>query len=533
MVLKNNKSMRFSELTDEQKEFIKKIYKDSSMGWDERMDLLKSKFDTSERTIRKWCSEGLNLSEKTQPEPELLKKAKKKKHNESKKRFLITSAQNATPIHEKFVEHLEAYAEFIDAEILVIPFRYKNPTSIFSESNKEDDWWDKKIEKYLTLNRHNLNKGISILSDIKIQPTASVPLQGLEGITGEHSSVVGHPRLELKTIPVMEGCRPKILFTTGACTKENYTDSKSGSVGAFHHSIACAIVEIKDEEIYFFRQISANSKGEFIDLYYHVKDGVVNREDSIEAIIFGDIHVAHCNQKIIEKTQKDLFSKLKPKAVFLHDIIDSESISHHDANDPFVLHKKEIDGTNSLAKEINSMITWLKPFEKYNTYIVKSNHDEHIDKFLRITDWRKMPTLKNAIPYMEYSMATLKGEAPNGIVPYIINKHYPKIKCLGHNDNVTIKGYLCSIHGHNGASGSRGSLQQYSRLSSKSITGHSHTIGRIGGAVSVGTSTHLRLSYNIGASAWINAHGIVNRLGKFQHIVFFNTKNGYEYTTLK
>ena len=89
-----------------------------------------------------------------------------------------------------------------------------------------------------------------------------------------------------------------------------------------------------------------------------------------------------------------------------------------------------------------------------------------------------------------------------------------------------------SIHGHVGASGSRGSLQQYSRMSTKTVTGHSHSIGRIGGSVSVGTSTFLRLDYNKGASSWINAHGIVNRLGKFQHIVFFKTKNGLEYTTL-
>jgi len=83
-----------------------------------------------------------------------------------------------------------------------------------------------------------------------------------------------------------------------------------------------------------------------------------------------------------------------------------------------------------------------------------------------------------------------------------------------------------------GASGSRGGIQQFSRLSTKTVTGHSHSIGRVGGAVSVGTSTYLKLPYNKGASAWVNSHGIVNRLGKFQHIVFFHTKDGLEYTTL-
>jgi hypothetical protein len=144
-----------------------------------------------------------------------------------------------------------------------------------------------------------------------------------------------------------------------------------------------------------------------------------------------------------------------------------------------------------------------------------------------------MQTIKNAIPYMEYSLAKLNSKAENGVIPYIINKYYPKMICLSHNDNITIKGYLCSTHGHIGASGSRGSVQQFSKLSTKTVTGHSHTIARVGGAVSVGTSTHLRLPYNKGASAWVNSHGIINRLGKFQHIVFFKTKDGLEYTTFK
>jgi hypothetical protein len=290
--------MKFKELTKESKEYIKKIYKDNSMSWDERMDHLKTKFDCSERTIRKWCSEKLNLSEKMEPEPEVLQQAKLKQHNQDKKIFLITSAQGDTPIHKKFLNNLEAYAEHIDAEILVIPFRYLNPTSVFTKEQKVKDKWDSRILEYLTLNRHDLNNSVSVLSDVKIQPTASQPLQGLEGMTGEHSCVVGHPRIELKSIPVMEGSRPKFLFTTGACTIENYTDSKSGKKGEFHHSIGASIIEIKDDETFFFRQISANNTGEFIDLFYNVKNGVVSEETEVEACAMGDIHVANCDARV-------------------------------------------------------------------------------------------------------------------------------------------------------------------------------------------------------------------------------------------
>jgi hypothetical protein len=526
--------MKFKNLTESQKDRIREVYNDKdSKSWEKRAAMLGDEFGVSERTIRKWCSERLSLKEKVDIEPEQYVKAKARVHDENKKRFIITSAQSATPVNKHFIKNIEAYAEHINAEILVIPFRYKNPTSVFNSEQQEGEWWDDSIVKYLTLNRHNLNNGISVLSDVPIQPTASNPLLGLEGMTGQHSCVVGHPRMELKTIPVMEGCIPKIMFTTGACTKKNYTHSKSGKKGEFHHSIGFVIVEIKDEDVFFFRQVSANEKtGEFIDLFFNVNNGQIKQEDTVEACAMGDIHVAHVDKEVIDVTLNNLFVKLKPKKLFIHDIMDSESISHHNLKNPFKQHEMEINGRNSLFNEVYEMLNWLEKIEKYNVYIVKSNHDTHIDQFLINTDWRKMPTFKNALPYMEYATATLKGEAKNGIVPYLINKSFPHFKCLTDDCNVTVKGFLMSVHGHMGASGSRGSLTQYSRLSTKSITGHSHTIGRIGGAISVGTSTHLRVGYNKSFSSWIQAHGIVNRLGKFQHIIFFKTKDGLEYTTL-
>ena len=213
--------MKFKNLTESQKDRIREVYNDKdSTSWEKRAAMLGDELGVSERTIRKWCSERLSLKEKVDIEPEQYVKAKARVHDENKKRFIITSAQSATPVNKHFIKNIEAYAEHINAEILVIPFRYKNPTSVFNSEQQEGEWWDDSIVKYLTLNRHNLNNGISVLSDVPIQPTASNPLLGLEGMTGQHSCVVGHPRMELKTIPVMEGCIPKIMFTTGACTKK-------------------------------------------------------------------------------------------------------------------------------------------------------------------------------------------------------------------------------------------------------------------------------------------------------------------------
>ena len=525
--------MIFKELTEENKKHAFKIYSNKELTWDDRMSLLVDYFNKSERTVRKWLVK-LGFKEKVDVEPKVLVLAKNKKHNKNCKRFLITSAQNATPVHQGFLKNLEAYAKHVDGELLVIPYRYHNATSIWSENDKKDDWWDESVVKYLTLNRHDLNNSISVLSDVKIQPTAHNPLDGFESISGEKSCIIGHPKVHLKTVPVLEGMKPKIMLSTGAISKTNYVPSKAGKIAEFHHSYGFCMVEIKDNDVFFTRQIKTKDNGDFIDLYFKVESGKITRINEIEALVMGDIHVAEVDKDIVDSTLNVLCKNIKPKKLFLHDIIDSKSISHHNLKDPFTLHEQEMDGTNSLQKEIDEMILWLEQVKDYNVYIVKSNHDIHIDKFLCETDWRKMTTLKNAIPYMELSTAKLKGEAKNGVIPYVINKVFPRFKCLGDNDSCRVKGFELSVHGHIGQSGSRGSISQYRKLNTRIITGHSHQACLLDGAYSVGTSSKLRLSYNKGASAWTNCHVIINEFGKAQHIFFIKDKNGKaEYTTFK
>jgi hypothetical protein len=64
---------------------------------------------------------------------------------EGVQRYVITSAQNATPINKPFFESLKTYCRLAKATLLVIPYRYKNPTSIWSEKAQEDDWWGEPV----------------------------------------------------------------------------------------------------------------------------------------------------------------------------------------------------------------------------------------------------------------------------------------------------------------------------------------------------------------------------------------------------
>ena len=55
--------------------------------------------------------------------------------------FVVTSAQNATPLHDAFWKSLLQYCEFRGAELMVIPIRYKNATSRWTDSQANAEWW--------------------------------------------------------------------------------------------------------------------------------------------------------------------------------------------------------------------------------------------------------------------------------------------------------------------------------------------------------------------------------------------------------
>jgi hypothetical protein len=564
--------MKFKEMTNKDKDYFINVYKNKDLSWDERMSLLMEFTGKSERTVRKWASEKLKINERKDVIPEEYKEAKQKVFNSKKKRFIITWAQNNTPIHKRFFENLKKYAKHIDADIHVIAGRYKNPTSIWTNNQNNEEAWHPHLKPYLDANRHDIHRYLSIMSDIKIQPTAVNPMTGLQAVSGENSCIFGSPKLQMEMIPVLEGQRPKMMLTTGACTVKNYTDSKAGKKGEFHHVIGFCVVEIKDDETFYVRQVSADDNGDFTDLFNRVEfvgkevegkfsdlhqklvviekeftkkptvlDGLskVTKIKSIEGCVLGDLHVGQHEEEVIDLTH-NLLGKLKPKNVVLHDVFDGYSISHHDSKDPIAQYSKEFHGNNDLSKELNEMYEVLDGFEKYdNVVVARANHDDFADRWIKNQDWKKQSTPKNFRLYSKFMDMMLEEvennpSDPRGVIPILLNERYPSFKTLGRRDSFKIKGYETGLHGDVGSNGSRGSLQQYRKLNTKIIVGHYHTPGRKDGALAVGTSTKLRIGYNIGPSSWLQSLVIIHEDSKAQHINFIRDKKGkMGFTTLK
>lgn len=212
------------------------------------------------------------------------------RHLKARRRFVITAAQNATPIHKGFFSALRRYCTRNKAELIVIPYRYKNPTSTWTKGAQADDWWAPEVVPYLLDRRIELNKHIMVLGDIKTQPTADSPLLGFETITGALSAIIGHPKLELTTVATPQAMLPKIMTTTGAVTLANYIESKAGKKGEHHHSYAASVVEI-DGNAFHLRQLVATSDGSFMDLRHEYTSEGINQIDGVEALILGDEHI--------------------------------------------------------------------------------------------------------------------------------------------------------------------------------------------------------------------------------------------------
>lgn len=441
------------------------------------------------------------------------------------KRYIITAAQNATPVHEAFWEGLQTAAKHSGAELLVIPLRYRNPTSKWLKTDEEDDWWASAVMPYLWNVRKSLCANLAVLGDIKIQPTAVEPLTGLEGFSGTESSIVGHTKLALRTVPTPGHRMAKILTTTGACTVRNYSDTRAGKHGEFHHTLAACLVEIEGDK-FWLRHLNADKHGAFTDLDKRFIGNMVRDAEPPAAIILGDTHVDFTDPLVDRATfgRGGLVPSLKPERIVWHDLLDAYSCNPHHRGNPFNAIAKLSSGLDDVQGEVMRAIDFvIKRTGDAKSFIVSSNHDDMLHRWILSHDWKADP--RNAAFYLETALAMARGttmgeggtEYPRPFKYWVDSMQLRNITCLGGEDLV-VAGVLLSMHGDRGPNGARGSIKNLRRIGSKSVIGHSHSPGISEGTYQVGTSSKLRLEYNGGPSGWLNTHCVLHADGKRQLI---------------
>lgn len=434
-------------------------------------------------------------------------------------RFIITAAQNGTPVGPIWKSLLQAQIHY-KAHLSVIPYRYKNPTSRWSSSQQNMEWWDEPVQEFLCNERRSLNSNLVVIGDVKIVPTAKDPLSGFEGHTGAESSIIGHPNLAFVTVPTPGHKMAKLMTTTGSCTERNYTDTRAGKQGYHQHVMGAVIIEIEGSK-FWLRHFNANDKGEFMDLDKLFTPKGVFDAPRPEAIVLGDTHV-----RVVDKTVDravfgvgGMVSSLKPKRLFFHDLFDGLSVNPYQGKFEKLAHLK--NGTNNVRQEVEDTVKYVvdRIPDDCEAVIVDSNHDAFLKRWIEDNSWDQVGLnggfyLETA-KYLWDEAHTIENVAqiPSPFkywVDRITQGIKKNIRCMREDETYSVCGIECGMHGHRGTNGAKGSLLNLVKIGVKFIIGHVHGPGIRLGGMAVGLMALLRQGYNKGPSSWLHTMAVIH-----------------------
>src|SRR5205085_352518 len=162
------------------------------------------------------------------------------------------------------------------------------------------------------------------------------PLSGFETYTRDRWGIFPHAKQRMQTVATAKRKDTKHLFTTGAITRENYVQKKTGIVAEFHHVVGACVVELMPDGTTFVRHISTKLTGDgtFQDLDVIVSPDGITEGNAIEALNPGDIHHEKLDPEVALTTfgydtqseqiisRNNLVDNLRPKHLFLHDLSD-------------------------------------------------------------------------------------------------------------------------------------------------------------------------------------------------------------------
>lgn len=519
----------FKNLSQEEKDYLASVYR-LDISHEEKVSMLAKKFDVTTRSIRRWWLK-MGLTPTPEKMPVQLLKAWQRDVDENADILLVTSVQNQSVVHQGLLSGIRKYAQYIEqnfklkVQIVVIPTRYRNPTTPVEDEKKEyDQWWDRSIDEYLQYNE--IMFGDTMIDAMaRTVPTAKMPLSGHEPNANGRNYVIGHPRVHVKVMPRFKGERSYVLATTGTLTYRNYSKSKSGDVAKIHHTYGFLVIEKrKDGTCYAPRPVKANDDGTFTDYRFHYNGKEIVEINSCKAYIWGDIHHRELSREK-DAASRNLMSELEPESIILHDVFDGSTVNPHEKDDLFVRRLKVKQGLYLLEAEVNECLSFVAELDQSwgaDLYVVQSNHDDFLDRHINNYDWKR--DLHNSEAYLKYALIqqSIDLREHGNIFGYLISTTTGgKVKYIRSSQPLKIMGYQCGYHGDHGINGAKASVNSFKTVNSKIIHGHGHSPQMIDGVTMVGVSCNLWQYYNSnGMSSWAYADSIIHHSGKNQLIIF-------------
>lgn len=452
------------------------------------------------------------------------------------KRFVITTAVSGQKVHAKFMESMRFYCKQNKAKLFILPSH--DPAHNLQQ---EIDWhFDPSVLSDDLIFEETVLNSNFFISGIRVTAKQINPITGLNEISQIKGSFVSaSPKQFLEYDSVSASKFPHARMTSGACTYPNYKTSRgnslrTGYLADFQHIIGALIVEIQDDNIYHFRQVQAADNGSFCDLgiEYSTNKSKKLVGDDAPVLVMGDYHAGEHDESAVGAWTQ-IINELKIQEVVFHDMFNAVSVNHHEEEDMMLRAERTRKGLNVLANELVltadefDRILGLKTIKK--GIVVKSNHDDMIDRWLRKAKFAKDPV--NYEFGIELS-ANLQAASRQGIKKDFFKtgleltknpKYASKLQWLNADEDYVVGGIHLGAHGDKAANGARGSIKGLAKAYPYCVIGHSHTPGIFKGAFQVGTTSLLRLGYNKGPSSWVHASCLVYRNGQRQIV---NSING-------
>lgn len=436
------------------------------------------------------------------------------------KRFVITTAVVGCEVDKPFFHSLKNYCKHQDAALLVLVVSDPaSRTTVGGYGNIDKIL----LNEYIVMEDTAINSNLFI-STIKLSAKHIDPITGLGRIGQQNGSFVyASPKQRMKPVPVSNSKMPHVIMTTGAITKasygtDRYLSERTAYIAEHDHVMGAIIVEVQDEEIFHYRQVQASKKdGSITDLGVRYSPNQTKKVQP-EAFVLGDWHSGETDP-VASKCWLDIIDTLKPRRVVLHDAFNGHSINHHEAEQSITKAHRAEKAELSLTSELLGLGHDLSAFaDKVDEVVmVKSNHDEFLPRYLQSGFYVKDP--QNHKVALKLADAMLDGKDPLRYgVEVVAGFDLPNVRWLGRDEDYKVAKIQLGSHGDKGPNGSRGSLANMEAAYGSSVTGHSHTPEILRNAWAVGTSSLLKLTYNVGPSSWMHTSCLIYPDGSRQLI---------------
>jgi hypothetical protein len=441
-------------------------------------------------------------------------------------RFVITTAVTGCEPHEGALAALKVFCKKNDAALLILPC--SDPAS----TKEADSNWTlshKLPIASVVFADLPLNSNL-IISTIKTSAKQVLPTTGLRRLSQTQGSIImASPKQSLEySAKSNDKVIPRALMTTGAITvaeyqTDRYMSERTAYLAQHDHKLGAIIVEVKNDNIFFFRQIQFENKtGAFCDLNkkYHANGKI--ETITAELVQIPDYHVGSTDPDA-KAAFKDLVALVKPDFMTLEDFFDGYSINPHERHNKVSLSNKARKGDLELRKElqenadeISELTTW-----KAKKLVFKyGNHEDFLLRWLNEGEFMEEPANKligmklniaveeNKVNPFEFAMRDMFG-IENG----------DKVTFLGLEDSFVVCGIENGVHGHMGNSGRRNpGMKELEECYGAGNFGHNHSASIFREVFRVGTCTYYKIGYNKGPSKWTQTALVQHRNGTRQLI---------------